>query len=72
MHGGMDLQFLSFDLPGSDPPEPVAVSMLQLISARFSHNAYNGAKADVWAVGVLMYVMLFGCFPFDHDPNKVR
>lgn len=26
---------------------------------------YNGYKADVWAVGVLIYVCLSGKFPFN-------
>lgn len=48
----------------------------QLISARSDGESkgYDGRKADVWACGVLLFVMLLGMFPFDHvehpDPNS--
>ncbi|KAI8475246.1 MAG: kinase-like domain-containing protein [Monoraphidium minutum] len=38
----------------------------QIISAKYSAQGFDGAAADVWAAGVTLFVMLFGCFPFDH------
>lgn len=39
----------------------------ELISSK---NGYDGKKVDVWAAGVLLYVMLVGMFPFEtQDEN---
>jgi serine/threonine protein kinase len=36
------------------------------------HNGY-GPKVDIWATGVMLYLALFGRFPFyDRDPNVVE
>lgn len=29
---------------------------------------YSGRRADIWSVGVILYTMLIGCYPF-HDTN---
>ncbi|GAX84005.1 hypothetical protein CEUSTIGMA_g11430.t1 [Chlamydomonas eustigma] len=46
----------------------------QLISSKNGKKGYNAVKADLWACGVLLFVMLLGMFPYDHtehpDPNS--
>ena len=35
-------------------------------------NAYDGKASDMWAMGVLLYTMLYGHFPFYHeDPQEL-
>ncbi len=33
-------------------------------------NGYDGKKVDVWAAGVLLFVMLTGMFPFETDDDN--
>ncbi|MEW5307987.1 MAG: hypothetical protein WDW38_000382 [Sanguina aurantia] len=47
----------------------------QLINMKQNQGkGYDATKADVWACGVLLFVMLLGMFPFEHtdhpDPNS--
>eukprot|EP00803_Ostreobium_quekettii_P006140 evm.model.scf_58.12 EVM.evm.TU.scf_58.12 scf_58:110984-115751(+) len=45
----------------------------ELISSKRGRVGYDGVKADVWASGVMLFVMLLGMFPYEHsehpDPN---
>jgi serine/threonine-protein kinase SRK2 len=31
----------------------------------FGHNNYSDPALDIWAIGIMLYLMLYGVFPFD-------
>lgn len=35
-----------------------------------SRSGYDGKKVDVWASGVLLFVMLLGMFPFEMEDES--
>lgn len=49
------------------PVPPSTPDMAPEVIQSACGTVYDGRAADVWSCGVMLYVMLFGCFPFDSD-----
>ena len=48
------------------------LSMSVTTVAVFPGRPYDGKASDMWALGVLLYTMLYGQFPFyDDDPEEL-
>eukprot|EP01025_Chloroclados_australasicus_P034876 TRINITY_DN3560_c2_g1_i1.p1 TRINITY_DN3560_c2_g1~~TRINITY_DN3560_c2_g1_i1.p1 ORF type:complete len:418 (+),score=50.04 TRINITY_DN3560_c2_g1_i1:200-1453(+) len=41
----------------------------QLVNNSNGGRSYHGQKVDVWASGVMLFVMLLGMFPFEHNEH---
>lgn len=62
----MSEQNLNSNKPKPEPPVQgyLAPEMLQ-------RESYN-KEVDVWALGVIVFVLLCGCLPFDDDSKKLN
>ena len=48
------------------------LSMYVTMVTMFPGRPYDGKASDMWALGVLLYTMLYGQFPFyDDDPEEL-
>jgi serine/threonine protein kinase len=32
---------------------------------------YNGFQSDIWSCGILLYAMVYGYLPFEHDDHTI-
>ena len=47
------------------------LSMSVTMVTMFPGRPYDGKASDMWALGVLLYTMLYGQFPYDDDPEEL-
>lgn len=66
-HGVVKLIDFGFAVVSSDPDAPVANfcgTPAYMSPEIVKRKQYNGPKADIWALGILMYKIISGRFPF--------
>lgn len=52
------------------PPPLPSLSFSLSLSHTHYRSGYDGKKVDVWASGVLLFVMLLGMFPFEMEDES--
>ena len=73
-HGVICLMDFGFSCPAMNfyVSNELIGTMLYAAPEILKHNIYNPFKADMWAMGVLLYVFLFECLPFwDVDEPRI-
>lgn len=61
-------EFASPHLPtSSSPPHPLLTSTLTKI---ITGKVYDGKQTDAWALGVLLFVLMAGAYPFERSADK--
>lgn len=46
------------------------MTMMMMIAEQMADDRYIGTKVDIWALGLLLYRMLFGVLPMIDDQGE--
>ncbi|KAF4659840.1 Serine/threonine-protein kinase 17A, partial [Perkinsus chesapeaki] len=49
----------------SEEPIRRACGTVRWVAPEMLQGGYNSGSVDIWAVGVLMYILVYGCYPYD-------
>ena len=73
-HGGGEVMLIDFGLAKAVTHEALARSFLgtkgYLAPEMLQRSSYDKA-VDIWALGVIVFVLLCGCLPFDDDSTRI-